>query len=336
MLPYQLIQKVEDLDGTTMYVLPPCPSGNPYEMIIAHDWVAHPELWDSSQHNGIPNLVPDGKALLERNFRDNRKQGFKHDWKELWGREAGKTCIMVSCGPSLNESLDEIRELRCKPGYFTMGVNRAIKATPLDYYVALDRRASSDSSGISDWITEDPRNTTLIAATTVCSDIPQRFRNRYWAETKVTDRVSRCTRINTHLLITLCDAMHAAYKLGATEILLYGCDFAISGQKGDKAGKKRWEIDNYYYDVDAAHGLSIRLPSLQKPLPVMGIGKRLVFVNWELVCNAAYTTAMAYMLEGGGVRVRNRTPRGILWEAWNGDHVPDALPVRSTSDAQSG
>jgi len=290
MRPYQLIQKATDLDGRTFYVLPPNPAGNPYEMIVVHDWVAEPDRWEKQERGSIQNLVPDGKALLERNFRENRRLGFKHNWKELWGREAGKTCIIVSCGPSLTESVGEIGALRDKPGYFTLGINRALRATRCDYFMAMDRRASSDASGITDWIQDDPRNTTLIASTSVCSDVVPRFRNRYWGEHYLTDKPSQCTPLGTAMVITLCDAMHAAFKLGAKEILLYGCDFGISGKKGKGADGARWELENYYHDISGDRGLSIRIPSLKKPIPITGIGGRLVFVNWELVCNAAYAT----------------------------------------------
>ena len=328
MRPYQLIQKARDLDGSTFYVLPPNPVGNPHEMLVVKDWVACPEEWEKVRPGHIQNLVPDGKALLERNFRENRRLGFKHDWKELWGREAGKTCILVSCGPSLTESLDEIKDLRCKPGYFTLGINRALRATKCDYFFAEDRRASSDASGITDWIQDDPRNTTMIATTTVCSDVVPKFRNRYWGEHYLTDRPSRCSPLGVSMAITLCDAMHAAYKLGAKEILLYGCDFGISCRQIGTEKKPRWARELYYHDVEADRGLSIRIPSLRNPIPIPGIGGRLVFVNWELVCNAAYTTAMALMLEGGGVRVRNCSPQGILEETWHdGNDIPLAVPV---------
>lgn len=336
MRPYQLIQKSTDLEGRTFYVLPPNPAGNPYEMLVVNDWVAEPELWEKSAKGSIQNLVPDGKALLERNFRENKRLGFKHDWKELWGRETGKTCIIVSCGPSLTDSVDDIRELRCKPGYFTLGINRALRAMRCDYFMAMDRRASSDASGITDWIHDDPRNTTLIASTAVCSDIAPHFRNRYWGEHYLTDKPSRCSPLGTALVITLCDAMYAAYKLGAKELLLYGCDFGISGQKGRGPDGPRWEVDKYYHDVSGPRGLAIRLPSLQNPIPITGIGGHIVFVNWELVCNAAYTTAMCMMLTDGGIRVRNCTPRGILEETWNEHGILDALCVCPETDAQPG
>jgi hypothetical protein len=336
MRPYQLVQKVKDLDGSTLYILPPNPIGNPFEMLVAKDWVQHPEEFEKVRRGQIQDLVPDGQALLERNFRENKRLGFKHNWKELWGREAGKTCIIVSCGPSLTESVDEIRALRSKPGYFTLGINRALRATPCDYFFAEDRRAASDSSGISDWIQDDPRNTTLIATTTVCSDIVPHFRNRYWGEHYLTAQPSRCTPLGTAMAITLCDAMHAAYKLGAKEILLYGCDFAISGGRNTGAKGPRWRLENYYHDVDVPHGLSIRPPQLRNPVPMVGINGKLVFVNWELVCNAAYTTAMALMLEGGGVRVRNCSPQGILEETWHEHGIQRSLPICSTSAAQPG
>jgi hypothetical protein len=327
MRPYQLIQKSVNLEGEVFYILPPNPAGHPYEMLVATDWIRYPEKWETASHGAIPNLVPDGHALVERNFRANRRLGFKHDWKELWGRETGKTCLLVSCGPSLPESVEEIRKLRGKPGHFTLGINRALRATACDYFVAMDRRAASDASGITDWIDEDPRNTTLIASTSVCSDIPPRFRNRYWGEHFVTAQHTRCAPLGAAMVITLCDAMHAAYKLGATEIKLYGCDFSLPGVKGGTKDKPRWDIGNYYHDMGAAGPLNIRIQPFRKLLPVEGRGNTMAFVNWEQVCNAAYTTCMAMMLEGGGVRVVNRTPRGILWETWHEHDICNPLCV---------
>ena len=334
MKPYQLIQVSVDLDDRRFYILPPSMVGNPYKMLIVHDWVLYPDMWEKSRAS-IPNLVPDGRALLERNYRANRTLGFKHDWRELWGREEGKTCLLMGCGPSLSDSIEEIRNLRGKPGYFTMAINRAIRTTSCDYYFVLDRRAASDGSGISDWIVEDPRNTRLIASTSVCSDIAPKFKNRFWGEHHVTAQDSGKTSLGVNLLITLCDAMHAAYKLGAKEILLYGCDFSMSGRAVDTPRGKRWQMENYYSDMTVDQGFAIRIEPLREGMPVIGIDGTVVFVNWELVCNAAYATCMAMMLAAGGVRVRNRSPRGILWETWHEHDVSLALPVCAEAVPQS-
>jgi len=336
--PYQLIATTRDPQGRTVYILPPA-NFDPHEMLMCMDWVKHEDVWRGIRTTKIRGLVPDGHALVSVNYHQNKKIGFRHSWDELWGREKGKTCIMVCPGPSLDESEAEIRELKAKPDHFTMGINRAIRwGVHLDYFFFVDRRAVSGVGGVSDWIKTEPRRTTLIASTTARADICRAFGSRYWGEHFLVED-SGMTVMTTHLYITLTDAMFAAYKLGAKRILLYGCDFSMPGELARDAKGPCWHCGNYYFDMDALSGMGIRRHLYKVQRPLRGINDSLVFVNWEFVVHAAYATCMAMMLERGGIVVDNKTPRGILWETWkergNGDNdIPDPAEVRSKETAQ--
>jgi hypothetical protein len=316
--PYNLISQSRDLEGREVFVLPPNPAGNPFEMLMVYNWPKHEDLWLNAMHGVIPGLSPDGRALLEHNYRTNkRRTQFKHDWRELWGRETGKTCLFLCPGPSLGGSLPEIAQQADKRGFFTLGINRTLTAKqPLDYYYVMDRRAASDGSGYCDWLRRPMDKTTLVASTTALSELCANFRHSYWGEHHATLEDSGRTTLSTSMVITMCDALMLAYKLGAKEIWIYGSDFALSGGIGSDAKGQRWEVENYYHDLDALRGLEIRKERFPSQRPIRGINDRIAFVNWELICYAAYATCMAMMLSSVGVEVRNKTPQGILWETW--------------------
>ncbi|MHC4644231.1 MAG: hypothetical protein ACYTBJ_01920 [Planctomycetota bacterium] len=334
--PYQLIATTRDPQGRIVYVLPPT-NANPLEMVICLDWVRHEDLWQKMKKAEVVGMVPDGRALVDTNYRLNKKLGFRHSWADLWGREQGKTCIMVCPGPSLAASEEEIRNLKGRDDHFTMGINRAILSPiHLDYFFLVDRRAVSDGGGISDWIRREPRRTTLIASTTARHAICRPFAKRYWGEHHIASEDSGMMNMTTNLWITLADAMFGAYKLGATRILLYGCDFSMPGQLARDRKGPCWHCGNYYFDMDAVSGMEIRQHLYKTQRPVRGINDSLVFVNWEFVTHAAYATCMALMLERGGIVVDNKTPCGILWETWKeGRHGNDDLsdPLRVREEA---
>jgi hypothetical protein len=242
--------------------------------------------------------------------------------------------LLCGAGPSLRESAGEIRKLaRNRNKFFTIGMNRAITSIDLDYYHIADRR------GDRDWTNSkrDYRNTTLIASTVVASQHPPMFKDRYWGEHFfMAAPDTGLTRLSTEMCITACDTLHAAYKLGASEVWLYGCDFSMSGYvEDDKAGGgKTCVLDMYYHDVSAQDGMAIREHIFPTKPPVIGRGGVLVFVTWELVCYAAYFATMAYAVENyGRTPVFNKTPVGILDESWHrpevesGNDVPEPVPV---------
>jgi hypothetical protein len=322
MKPINLIFESRDTAGHRLWFMPPNPVGNPYEMLPAFDIVQdEEEMWLNREPGPIVGLVPDGQELIQRNFYDNKLLGFDHDWRELWGAEEGKICLLLGCGPSLKKSWPEIQCERSRPGFFTLGLNRSIRIGDLDYYYIMDRR------GHPDWRVGKRKNTTLIAST-ACSTYgtANEYKERYWGEHGIARYKTKFTTLAANMVISMCDAMFVAYKLGAKEIWLYGCDYALSG--GLHQG--HFKCHQYYFDVPADEGLEIRKRLFSKSFPVQGINDSVVFVNWELVCYAAYTTTMAIMLADGGVPVRNKTPVGILWETWkDGKHtVLDSVRLR--------
>lgn len=230
------------------------------------------------------------------------------DWKELWGREKGKTCILACPGPSLTESLPEIALARKGEDVFVMGFNRTHRVLDVDYFVTIDR------IGKPDWITRDVGETILIAATQAAPHITREFSKRYWGEEFLHGGDEGMTRLHSGLTLTVCDAMYAAYRLGATRIELYGCDCAISGHRAvDAKGKAYWHLDKYYVDQRSVTGTDDRRGSFGRQWPVFGIDGRTVFVNYEMIANAAYITASRMMLTHAGVEVVNKSKTGILF-----------------------
>jgi hypothetical protein len=298
------IYKSQDPDGATRYVVP----GSPFktgETRGMFDVVEQVGRWMDRSPGSTGVQTADSLFLMQYNCRRNRALGKMRDWRDLWGKEAEKICLFISCGPSLTESLPEIKELAAdKEKYFTLGLNRAFKAMDLDYFVAVDRRAQND------WIDRDVKDTTLIAATTAQPAIVEKFKDRYFGESFLAGVDEGNAPLRTGLATTMCDAMHAAYKLGAEEIWIYGADFAISGS----AGPQVYQLDKYYFDMPSYVGLGIRPEEIRNMQPVKGINGSLCFINLELHAYACYATAMACMIEESGmVPVRNKSKAGIMY-----------------------
>ena len=295
-------------DGRTIYVMPGPPGIGTGKYQAMHDIIEDPQSNQERRPGELSLQTADTLHILNENCVRNRKMGEMEDWRQLWGRESGKICLLVSCGPSLTDSVQEIAELaKDKEKYFTLGINRALKAIDLDYFVCLDRRAQLD------WVDRDTGSCVLIAATTAANHVAKRFERRYWGETFLANTDEGNAPIRTGLCITLCDAMHAAYKMGAEEIWLYGCDFGMSGvTKPDRQGQDQYQLEKYYFDLPSYVGLGIRPESLRELQPVYQ-GGALSFINYELWAYACYATVMACMIEeSGGVPVKNKTPGGLM------------------------
>jgi hypothetical protein len=305
-------------DGKRCYLAPPIPTGTAQQLTVVFDYIAYPELMDARQPRRIPGSSRDTTAVIARNLQENRMLGPMRDWKELWGAEAGKTCLMICAGPSLTESLPELTVERERDDVFTMGFNRSHRLMDLDYFVLVDRVAQPD------WIARSPGATKLIAATTGACHIAAAFEKRWWGEHFLDGTDEGLTRLHAGLSLTLCDAMYAAYRLGATCIKLYGCDFGISGHLAaeEKTEKRYWHLDKYYADQRSHVGTDSRRASFPESWPAIGINGKVVFVNHQMWANAAYTTVMCLMLYYAGIEVVNESRAGILF--WGGFNGPQA------------
>lgn len=296
-------------EGKRFFALPPAPIGAPYQCFgTVMDFVAHPEEFMLRKPGEINGSGPDTRFIIQRNLVENRKLGPMRDWKELWGREKGKICLMVCAGPSLTESLPEIAELaRDKDTYFTMGFNRSHRAMDLDYFVSMDRRAQPD------WITRPTDGCKFISVTTGSPKIAAKLEDRYWGESFLCGVDEGMTPLRTGMAITQCDAMHAAYKLGAKEIWLYGSDFAVSGSMERQGPTMAYKLGRYYFDTPFALGFKPSRTAFPHQFPVGGIHGTLCFMNYQLWVYACYAFCMCMMLEkSGGIIVRNRSRAGIL------------------------
>jgi hypothetical protein len=300
MRPINLIMMSQSDAGYPVWLAPPTPNSGSPNLRVVYDWLHEVDKWHIRAKGAGHVARPlNAQALYDANFMHNSSLGKFHDWKDLWGREKGKTCAMLCPGPSLKAPPKD-------ENAFSMGLNRSITLKP-DYYFAIDRR------GDPSWVVGSCPDTTLIASTGVCRyAVENAYKESYWGEHYVVEEPSNCTCMAAFLQITLCDAMFAAYKLGAKQVDLYGANFAILGEKMD--GR---QIKNaaYYFNAGIEEGMKVRNPKTQV-FAITGIGGETVLVTWDLVVQAAYATIMADMLTRSGCTVRNRSERGILWETW--------------------
>jgi hypothetical protein len=297
--------------GKICYVMPPAPGGaNPYQASSIYDPILHPETWEARRPGAIPGGNRDTVRIVHTNAETNERLGFDHDWKELWGRETGKTAVILGTGPSLTDSLPEIDNYaQQRDTHFLIGFNRAHRACDVDYFVAGDRCAQPA------WITRETGDTVLIASTTAAPHINRKFKNRYWGDTFQYGLDYGFAPLRVGLSITLCEAMFCAYKLGAHRVLLYGCDFALSGAFVDEGEKSRYLLAKYYFDTNSSVGLEIRNNLVPQQWAVRGIHGKLCFINYELSAYACYATVMCMILKNANVEVENRSGQGILF--WN-------------------
>jgi hypothetical protein len=303
-----------DSRGHTCFILPPCPAyymgGLNFSGYV--DPIKHKDTWLSRESAHLPGAGPDGKYVIARNIRLNRENaGGKHqDWKQLWGREKGKTALMVSCGPSLSDSLPELAPLLAdKERFFSITLNRGLGAIDADYFVSMDHR------GGMDWITRSTGHTKLLSSVTANADVASEFpkENRYFGDTFLEGSDEGLAPLREGLAITLPLAMHAAYLLGATELWLYGADFALSGYLETEDGLTgEYKLDKYYYDQLSHEGLAFRAHLHPNMYPVRDIRGGMCMVNYELWAYASFTMAMVYSLEGAGCKVKNKSRSGIL------------------------
>jgi hypothetical protein len=293
-------------NGEEIVVMPGVPIGSSMGKLVGlNNIVKYPKYFMARTMMQVAGESADSRCLLEDNAKANVRIGGE-DWAHLWGQE-NRICLLIGAGPSLTESLPEIAELvKDKDQYFTLGVNRAIKAIDLDYYMVIDRRCERD------WVVDrDVARTKLIAATTARADIVKWFGKRYYGELLVGGVDEGFAPLRSGFPITVCDAMHAAFKLGATEIWLYGCDFGVSGDLDEE--NQQYLLGKYYFDLPLHSGMKIRPERLQELHPVIGKGGKVVFTNMELWSYAQCVSAMAMMIEeSGDVPVWNKTPVGLL------------------------
>lgn len=300
MRPVNLIFETVSKAGWPVWLLPPTPNSRSMNFQAVFDWLHEPALWRSRCEGVSKDVPPNARALYETNFAHNKGFGFK-DWQELWGREKGKKALILGSGPSMADMKIEKGD-----NEFAIGFNRTSALDNLDYYYAMDRR------GDPAWVVGDCPNTTFIGSTTVSRyAVENTYKEMYWSEHYTALQTTKCAPAAMFLAISLPDVMYVAYMLGAREIDLYGCDFALAGElDGLDFSNVQW-----YFNADLRTGLSVRPQT--KPAPVTDLNGDRVLTTWDLTVQAACTTVMARMLTGSQVKVTNKTPRGILWDTWS-------------------
>lgn len=238
------------------------------------------------------------------------------DWRRLWGKEKGKTALVLAPGPHLLDHEDEIKKLsEDRDNYFTLAISRAINAFQPNYYLTIERRKPAY------WDSEKMKfpQTTLIAGANADWRMCKAFRNRFFGETfnTASELGTMLDSGKERLTIVMgncsADALLVAYRLGAKKINVYGYEFSCSMiPSGDP--DKEDTVDNYYHDMKITDPhLRLWGVSTVKYFPAKGIDGELCATSYHLVTVAAYCEGVAEMIENHGVEVENRTQKGQWW-----------------------
>lgn len=241
-------------------------------------------------------------------------QNQRESWHALWGKEKGKTAVVVAPGPHMHEQVEEIKRLyEDRDNYFVMGISRSINAVPLHYYLTIERRMPAY------W---DPSarkypNTTLICSTSADERMVRAFRSRYYGET-----FNGCTevghfldsgmeRLSVALGNVSADAIMVAGKLGASKIWLYGYEFACTVSENEDGTT---DVGNYYTDMNIRdqHLNFYGVPSA-KYMPCHGVDGELCATSYELASVSFYCQAAAELSTEHGIPVWNKTKKGFFW-----------------------
>ena len=238
------------------------------------------------------------------------------DWRDLWGAEAGKTCLLCAPGPHFAEHKEEIEKLaQDREHYFTLGISRAINTIVPNYYFSIERRKPAY------WNCDERHypQTKLIACSTADWRMCRAFRNRWYGEAFngtsemgafMDSAKERCTIVMGN---ASADALMIAYRLGAKEIWVYGYEFSCAIKRSENPDEED-TITNYYHDMDITDPhLRLWGVSQLKYFPAMGIGGDMCATSYHLITVAAYCEAVAEMVEKNGVKVVNKTQKGQWW-----------------------
>jgi len=303
---------------------------------VLYNFVLFPDAFEGKDKGGTG--LNDMATLMEHNHADNlawvRAAGFEQYpcWSALWGKYAGETLVIASCGPSLTESLPTL--YRRRKEFRLLCVNRSMRAfadpeAKPDFFYFVERR------GIPDWVTEvdpqgcpttplDTKGVTLIGTPQCDSHIVRRFdpKNSYFGYTELgamghVPEIARLVKYDIKAATTVGNAPFIAWKLGFKKIVLVGMDFSLDCQMELNEKDKEKSVihpTRFYFDKDWNHThYASNREWIQTALPAIGIGNRCVMEDPILAGHRSYIEAICDVLHyDAGVEVVNASPRGLL------------------------
>lgn len=332
-------------DGNWGYVVSGSrpPNGHSHTLV---NFVGNPSFFDEREN--APNLA-DIRVLMERNHEDNARdlaeagQPVYRCWSELWGKYAGETLVIASCGPSLTQSLPYLYRHRMR--FRLMCLNRSQRAfmdaeVKPDFYYFVERRALPEWAQEVEDRTGRPLSPLDLSGVTMIGTPPCDPRmvrsfdpdKRYWGWTSLggmgnIPEIASLKSYDVKAATTIGNAPYIAWKLGFKKIVLVGCDFSLDCRIEIDDKTKRGEVvpRRMYFDRMWHHThYSADTEFLKKLLPLQGHNAKACVANADLLGHRDYFDGVLDIIHHeAGVEVVNATPRGLL--RFNPKRIEEAL-----------
>ena len=255
------------------------------------------------------------KDALE-NARENFANNVQNakEWRTLWGTAQTETAIVLSCGPSLVDSLPLILEAAKEKKATLIGINRTANVAPLKYFVCMERHA------LEEWFVRDVSGMRLISCLSVAPHVLREYpwKGIFLGTTWEAGIGLKQFSWTGDTLTTGEKAIYIAARMGFKKILLAGFDFAIEAvnirqSKMENDIMLQADAGRYYFDKDFRRSWTGSHESYQDLMPIYSpVNDEVVLICGELVRYCQWTRARCEMVERLGCKVFNCSPRGIL------------------------
>jgi len=219
----------------------------------------------------------------------------------LDGTANGKTMIICGSGRSLVSVAHKVKK---SPGIVVVALNGALKAMPedsVDIYFTLDWKGDPAWYSGVDWETEHPGIVGVFGLPSPPDLIPLFSKRYYFPANYVLPEPEKAEAFAIQygfLAESLCathSAMHLAYRMGVTKIILIGHDFACTDlyQHWNKRLQSDYAGSSGFLFTNDIHGNAVPTTHL-------------------MVANAHVVSATASACKDDGITVINATEGGIL------------------------
>jgi hypothetical protein len=154
------------------------------------------------------------------------------DVTKLFNSAKGKKAVVIAPGPSLEQSVDKLRQLAAEPDHVFIAVDTASKFLHennirIDYLVSIDSRITTDVI-----CTEAGKDEKLVYSPSIPESFIKLFDKRYifYCDSpmyKQFDEIKRHGRLFSSGTVAHC-AVDLAVRMGMNDVVLFGFDFAFS------------------------------------------------------------------------------------------------------------
>ena len=153
------------------------------------------------------------------------------DVTKLFNKAKGKKAVVVSPGPSLESSIEKVKQLRADPDYVIIAVDTASKFlheqnVRIDYLVSIDHK-----NGKNEILSSFDKTEVLVYAPSIKPELIKLFDKSYIfycdnATFRQFDSINRHGRLFCSGTVSHC-AVDLAVRMGMKEVILFGYDFAF-------------------------------------------------------------------------------------------------------------